>query len=47
MKTDMMEAIFRNNKRNKVIPKITYYIFRKKYEEPSTYEGFEEVISLY
>ncbi len=47
MKTDMMEAIFRNNKRNKVIPKITYYIFRKNYEEPSTDEGFEEVISLY
>jgi bifunctional polynucleotide phosphatase/kinase len=47
MKTDMIEAMFRNNKRNKVIPKITYYIFRKNYEEPSTDEGFEEVIFLY
>ena len=30
VKTDIVESMFRNNKRDKVIPKITYYIFRKK-----------------
>ena len=44
VKTDIVESMFRNNKREKVIPKITYYIFRKKYQEPTIDEGFKEVI---
>jgi bifunctional polynucleotide phosphatase/kinase len=30
VETDITTAMFRNNKRDKVIPKITYYVFRKK-----------------
>ena len=44
VKTDIVESMFRNNKRDKVIPKITYYVFRKKYQEPNIDEGFKEVI---
>lgn len=43
---DIIEAMFRNNKREKVIPKITYYVFRKKYEDPKVTEGFTEVITM-
>ena len=46
LNTDITESMFRNNKRQKVIPKITYYVFRKKYQEPTTDEGFSEVISI-
>lgn len=46
LKTDITESMFRNNKREKVIPKITYYVFRKRYKEPSIDEGFVEVISI-
>jgi len=46
LKTDITESMFRNNKRQKVIPKITYYVFRKKYQEPTTDEGFSEIISI-
>lgn len=46
IKTDITESMFRNNKRDKVIPKITYYVFRKKYQEPSTSEGFSEIITI-
>lgn len=46
MKTDLAESMFRNNKRNKVIPKITYYVFRKKFEEPTLDEGFVEIIAI-
>jgi bifunctional polynucleotide phosphatase/kinase len=46
MQTDMAEAMFRNNKRNKIIPKITYYVFRKKYQEPTLDEGFREIIKI-
>ena len=45
VKTDIVESIFRNNKRDKVIPKITYYVFRKKYEEPEIEEGFSKIIN--
>tara|TARA_B110000259_G_C14029141_1_gene405978 strand:+ start:2679 stop:3695 length:1017 start_codon:yes stop_codon:yes gene_type:complete len=45
VKTDIVESIFRNNKRDKVIPKITYYVFRKKYEEPKIEEGFSKIIN--
>lgn len=44
--TDITESMFRNNKRQKVIPKITYYVFRKKYQEPTIDEGFSEIISI-
>jgi len=44
--TDITESMFRNNKRDKVIPKITYYVFRKKYIVPSTEEGFTEIIMI-
>jgi bifunctional polynucleotide phosphatase/kinase len=46
IKTDIVESMFRNNKRAKVIPKITYYVFRKKYQEPTVSEGFAEVITI-
>lgn len=46
MQTDMAEAMFRNNARNKVIPKITYYVYRKKYQEPTLEEGFTEIIKI-
>lgn len=46
IKTDIIVSMFRNNKREKVIPKITYYVFRKKYEEPKVTEGFVEVITM-
>lgn len=46
MTTDITESMFRNNKRQKVIPKITYYVFRKKYQEPTVDEGFSEVIHV-
>ncbi len=46
MTTDMIESMFRNNKRNKIIPKITYFVFRKNYEEPTINEGFSEVIKI-
>tara|TARA_B000000477_G_scaffold66319_2_gene55551 strand:+ start:76 stop:1092 length:1017 start_codon:yes stop_codon:yes gene_type:complete len=44
IKTDMVESMFRNNKRDKIIPKITYYVYRKRYEEPTMDEGFNEII---
>lgn len=44
MNTDMSEAMFRNNKRDKVIPKIVYYTFRKRFEEPTLDEGFKDII---
>lgn len=46
VKTDIIESMFRNNKRQKVIPKIVYYVFRKKYEEPNVSEGFSEIIRI-
>lgn len=46
VETDITTAMFRNNKRDKVIPKITYYIFRKKYIEPTIKEGFYNVITI-
>jgi predicted kinase len=46
MKTDMIESMFINNKRNKIIPKVTYFVYRKRYEEPSVNEGFDEIIHV-
>lgn len=44
--TDITESMFRNNTRQKVIPKITYYVFRKKYIVPTIDEGFSEIITI-
>ena len=46
LETDITTAMFRNNKRDKVIPKITYYVFRKKYVKPTIEEGFYNVINI-
>ena len=42
MKTPIEEAIMRNSLRpeNKQVPKITFYVYRKKFEEPTEAEGF-------
>jgi bifunctional polynucleotide phosphatase/kinase len=46
VETDITTSMFRNNKRDKVIPKITYYVFRKKYVKPTIEEGFYNVIDI-
>ena len=46
VETDIATSMFRNNKRDKVIPKITYYVFRKKYVKPTIEEGFYNVINI-
>jgi len=46
VETDITTSMFRNNKREKVIPKITYYVFRKKYVKPTIEEGFYNVIDI-
>jgi bifunctional polynucleotide phosphatase/kinase len=46
VETDITTSMFRNNKRDKVIPKITYYIFRKNYVKPTIEEGFYNVIDI-
>jgi len=46
VETDIATSMFRNNKRDKVIPKITYYVFRKKYIKPTIEEGFYNVIDI-
>lgn len=44
MNTSMEESMSRNALREKPIPKIAFYMFRKKYEEPKICEGVDEVI---
>jgi bifunctional polynucleotide phosphatase/kinase len=46
VETDIATSMFRNNKRDKVIPKITYYVFRKNYVKPTIEEGFYDVINI-
>jgi bifunctional polynucleotide phosphatase/kinase len=46
VETDITTSMFRNNKRDKVIPKITYYVFRKNYVKPTIEEGFYDVINI-
>ena len=46
VETDITTSMFRNNKRDKVIPKITYYVFRKNYVKPTIEEGFYNVIDI-
>ena len=40
------EALMNNAKRDKPIPKIAFYLFRKHYEQPTIEEGVEEVITV-
>jgi len=40
------EALMNNAKRDKPIPKIAFYLFRKHYEQPTMEEGVEEVITV-
>lgn len=44
--TTMEEAMYRNSLREKPVPKIAFYMFRKHYEKPTVDEGFDEYISL-
>jgi bifunctional polynucleotide phosphatase/kinase len=41
MNVSMLEAMERNELRDKHVPKIVYYKFRKSYQQPSTTEGFD------
>jgi len=42
--TTIEEAMENNAKRDKPVPKIAFYLFRKNYEQPTLAEGVEEVI---
>lgn len=46
--TFIEESMMRNNDRGDEtrVPKIVYYVYRKKYEEPSTDEGVNDVITV-
>jgi len=43
--TSMEESLFRNNQRPKeqIVPKIVYNVYKKKFEEPTIDEGFDNV----
>ena len=41
--TSFEESLARNNKRDAPVPKIVYYVYRKKFEEPTVEEGFVRV----
>ena len=45
MSTSMEESMNRNSLRDKPIPKIAFYMFRKNYEEPTLNECVDEVIT--
>ena len=45
MSTSMEESMNRNSLRDKPIPKIAFYMFRKNYEEPALSECVDEVIN--
>ena len=44
MNTSIEESMNRNAQREKPVPKIVFYTFGKKYEEPKISEGVDEVI---
>lgn len=46
LSTSMEESMFRNAQREKPIPKIAFYMFRKNFEMPTKEEGFDEVITV-
>ncbi len=41
--TSFEESLIRNNNREKIIPKIAFYVFRKKYQCPSFDENIDEI----
>lgn len=44
--TSMEEGMYRNSMREHPIPKIAFYMFRKRYQAPSVNEGVDEYIRL-
>lgn len=44
--TSMEEAVARNNARTKGVPKIAYYTYRKRFEEPNVSDGFLSVVTV-
>lgn len=46
--TSFEESLYRNNQRpkEKIVPKIVYHIYRKKFDLPTEEEGFNSVITL-
>lgn len=44
--TTIEEALGRNAERDKPVPKIAFYLFRKNFEEPTRAEGIEEIITI-
>lgn len=41
--TSFDESLYRNNNREIIVPKIVYYVYRKKFQEPLIDEGFNQV----
>jgi bifunctional polynucleotide phosphatase/kinase len=46
LSTTIEESMYRNSFREKPIPKIAFYMFRKNYEAPTEIEGINEIIVL-
>jgi bifunctional polynucleotide phosphatase/kinase len=44
MSTSIEESLYRNGMREKPVPKIALYLFRKNYEKPTSAEGINEYI---
>ena len=44
--TSFDESLHRNNNRQNIVPKIVYYVYRKKFQEPSIEEGFTNVYTI-
>ena len=47
LNTSFEESFARNMNRNKKVHRITYYVYRKYYEKPTTQEGFSEIITFF
>ena len=46
LSTSMEESVYRNSMREKPVPKIVFYVFRKNYEKPSLDEGIDDYILI-
>lgn len=44
MNTSFEESFYRNSLRDKKVPKIAFYVYRKRFEPPSLDEGFDEIV---